>query len=293
MVRPGVRGSAAALGADAGGPALSVLPAGPLAFHEAGGFGVAPRFSLGTQPGVAGAARRIPLLLAGRAQAALRCGRDLAALHAQAGFEARGGAPGDALAVALTADRRIGIGHAILLNSWGERKMWTSRGAGGQPFCLRSMPRPIASQPQICTPPRVLSPVQMMISVRPGRIASACLRETTVCFALPRPFALGASAGGGNNVAVRAGPVPFDHVPVVGQAGAEEMNQERVRRVAGNRQCCRHGAVSFVPMRENGGRTPSPGHPTAAPFTAKARPLGGGERFAADEGNGRSTGTGG
>ena len=28
-------------------------------------------------------------------------------------------------------------------------------------------------------------------------------------------------------------------------------------------------AVSFVPVRESGGRTPSPGHPPAAPLTAK------------------------
>ena len=37
----------------------------------------------------------------------------------------------------------------------------------------------------------------MMISVRSGRIASASLRETTVRFALRRPFAASASAGAG------------------------------------------------------------------------------------------------
>ena len=42
-----------------------------------------------------------------------------------------------------------------------------------------------------------------------------------------------------------------------------------VRRVAGYRQCCAHNAVSFVTMRENGDRMPSPGHPTAAPLTAR------------------------
>ena len=36
----------------------------------------------------------------------------------------------------------------------------------------------------------------------------------------------------------------------------------------GYRHGCRHGAVSFVPMMRNGGRTSSPGHPTAALFTA-------------------------
>ena len=71
------------------------------------------------------------------------------------------------------------------------------------------------------------------------------------------------------DVAVRAAPVPLDHIAVVGQAGAEEMNQERVRGVAGHRHGCRHGAVSFVPVREIGGPTPSPGHPTAAPLTAR------------------------
>ena len=52
--------------------------------------------------------------------------------------------------------------------------------------------------------------------------------------------------------------VPLDHIAVVGQAGAEEMNQERLRRVAGYCHGCRHAAVSFVPMREIDGRTPSP-----------------------------------
>ena len=35
------------------------------------------------------------------------------------------------------------------------------------------------------------------------------------------------------------------------------------------RHGCRHGAVSFVPMREIGGGTPSPGRPAAAPLTAR------------------------
>ena len=73
---------------------------------------------------------------------------------------------------------------------------------------------------------------------------------------------------GRNDFAVRAGLVPLDHIAVVGQAGAKEMNQERRRRVAGHHHGCRRGAVSFVPVREDGGRTPSPVRPTAAPLTA-------------------------
>lgn len=53
-----------------------------------------------------------------------------------------------------------------------------------------------------CLPPRVRSPVQTMISARSGRIASACLRETTVYLALlPRPFA---PAGPGKAIRFRA-----------------------------------------------------------------------------------------
>ena len=39
--------------------------------------------------------------------------------------------------------------------------------------------------------------VQTTISVRPGRIASASLRETIVCFALARPLAPAGPAGTG------------------------------------------------------------------------------------------------
>ena len=52
------------------------------------------------------------------------------------------------------------------------------------------------------------------------------------------------------------------------QPRAEEMNQERLSRVAGHRHGCRHGDVSFVPMMGNGDGTSSPGRPTAAPLTA-------------------------
>ena len=51
--------------------------------------------------------------------------------------------------------------------------------------------------PHACRPPRVLSPVQMMISVRSGRIASASLRETTTRLATRRPFGVAASGSTG------------------------------------------------------------------------------------------------
>ena len=66
-----------------------------------------------------------------------------------------------------------------------------------QPRCLRSHRRPAATLPHACRPPRVLSPVQTMISVRSGRIASACLRETTTRFAVRRPFDAAASGATG------------------------------------------------------------------------------------------------
>ena len=100
-------------------------------------------------------------------------------------------------------------------------------GQAAQPRCLRSQKRPRATLPHACLPPRVLSPVQTMISVRPGRIASACLRETTACLALRRPFAPAVSGRDRANVAVRHRPEPLDDVFLVGQSGSEEMHQER------------------------------------------------------------------
>ena len=109
----------------------------------------------------------------------------------------------------------------------------------------------------------------MMISVRSGTHCFDLLARDDLALGLARALRSERLGGGGNDVAVRAGPEPLDHIAVVGQAGAEEMNEERLRRVAGHRHGCRHGAVSFVPMREIDGRTPSPGHPTAAPLTAE------------------------
>ena len=89
---PGACGSFA-LCADAGGHVLGVEPAGLLPRILLRVIGVAPWFSRRTHAGVAGPARRIPLLLAGRAQAALRQGLGPAAFCAQTGFDAHGGAP--------------------------------------------------------------------------------------------------------------------------------------------------------------------------------------------------------
>ena len=88
--------------------------------------------------------------------------------------------------------------------------------------------------------------------------------------------------GGGNDVAVRVGLVPLDHIAVFCQAGAEEMNQKRVRRVAGHRHGCRHGSVSFVPMREIGGPTSSPGRSSRRPAHGRHSPLDGGRRADGD-----------
>ena len=84
-------------------------------------------------------------------------------------------------------------------------------------------------------------------------------------------------------------PAPLDHVSVVGQAGSEEMNQKRVRRVAGHCHRCRHDAVSFVPIREIDGRTPSPGRPDRRPAHGQASPLDG-ERRADGDGDGTAAG---
>jgi len=90
----------AAFGADAGGDTLGVHPAVALALVPFRALWVPPGLLRGPEPGVAGAARRIPLLVAGGAQAALRQGFGLAAPDAEAGFDARGGSVGDTVAIA-------------------------------------------------------------------------------------------------------------------------------------------------------------------------------------------------
>ena len=138
--------------------------------------------------------------------------------------------------------------------------------------------------PQIWTPPRVLSPVQTMISVRAGRSSFTAFRLAVARFA-PRLLFFFAGrrviAGPGANVAVGARLEPLDGIGVVHEAGAEEMGEERRGRVAGNRDRCRHDAASVVAMMESDGGAPSPGHPAAAPASGHTLALGG-------EGLGRS-----
>ena len=97
--------------------------------------------------------------------------------------------------------------------------------------------------------------------------------------ALPRRRFL---AGPGADISIRQGLEPLDHVAVVGKAGAEEMHQERARRVAGHRHRCRHGVASISPVMMSGGdalpRTPNrrPAHGRTPPPRGAKRA--GGER---------------
>ena len=92
-----------------------------------------------------------------------------------------------------------------------------------------------------------------MISVRAGRISFTALSVAVTRFARrPFPFA-GASPGQGADVAVDVGLETLDDVALVGEAAAEEIDQEGVRRVAGNRDCRIHRAASVVPWVGNGG----------------------------------------
>ncbi len=90
----------AALDADAGGPALGVLAAVALTVGAAPGLGIARRLALGPEPRGAGTLGGPGLLAAGRADAAVRHGRAVAALDAQAALPAFGNAPMVAVQVA-------------------------------------------------------------------------------------------------------------------------------------------------------------------------------------------------
>ena len=98
------RRRAAALRADASRLALRVQLAAPLALVTLRLGRIPARLAFGAKPGVAGAARRVAPLVAGRAQAALRQRLGLAAPGAQAGLDARGGALGGSLAVFRLSD---------------------------------------------------------------------------------------------------------------------------------------------------------------------------------------------
>ena len=84
------------------------------------------------------------------------------------------------------------------------------RGAGGtssdnasQRFCLRSTKRPVSMSPQICTPPLMRRPVQMMISVRAGRSLRTSSSDVIMRFGLRRPSA-GISSPGQRNLGAAA-----------------------------------------------------------------------------------------
>ena len=62
-------------------------------------------------------------------------------------------------------------------------------------LCLRSTRKPVAMSPQIWMPPLMRRPVQMMISVRAGRICWTAFSVATVRFAL-RPFRFAGSSPG-------------------------------------------------------------------------------------------------
>ena len=66
----------------------------------------------------------------------------------------------------------------MALSDLGELEATDAHKNGGQPFWRRSWKIDVAISPYSWTPPRVRSPVQMMISVRAGRIASTCFRES-------------------------------------------------------------------------------------------------------------------
>ena len=80
--------------------------------------------------------------------------------------------------------------------------------------------------------------------------------------------ALGRLGLDGPDVAVEHRLEALDDVALVGEAAADEVGEER-GCVGRKRLGWLHGAVSCGPMRANGGGTPSPGHPAAAPLTAR------------------------
>ena len=104
----------AALRALAPGEALSGLAAATLALVVARPLGVPARLAGGPEPGVAGAAGRVPLLATGRAHAVPGRRRLLAASRAQPPGDALGGAPMVALAVRGTLLLGAGLAHAAL-----------------------------------------------------------------------------------------------------------------------------------------------------------------------------------
>ena len=111
--------------------------------------------------------------------------------------------------------------------------------------------------------------------------------------ALPRRRRLAAP---GANLAVGERLEPLDDVSVIDEAGAEEVREERGRRVAGYRDRRGHGAASIVPVVWNGGDA-LPRTSGRRPATGQALALGGagreGARAANDRRYARGSGTGG
>lgn len=85
-----------------------------------------------------------------------------------------------------------------------------------QPRCLRSHSRPAATSPDNCWPPRVRSPVQMMISVHAGRSSLTAFNVAVTRLGLcPLFFAVP-----GADVPVGVGLEPLHDVALVGEAAA-------------------------------------------------------------------------
>ena len=126
------------------------------------------------------------------------------------------------------------------------RPLWV--GTDRTPESTRLSPctcgRGTSRSPQTCIPPRVRSPVQMMISVRAGRCSFTAFSVAVTRFgfraSLPRRRRL---SGPGADVAVGVRLEPLDDVAVVGEAAGEEMRQERGCGVVGKRDCGAHDAV--------------------------------------------------
>ena len=146
--------------------------------------------------------------------------------------------------------RRIGIGHAVLLYSWGKEK--SGRPAAAPPPVQRpgqAYHEPGAGWLDVLERGSALLPPVAKNSggERTPRLPAAAgaepgadydlraagthrlglLARNDRVLRLAAALRFGGLGGGGNNIAVRKRPVPFDHISVVGQAGAEEMNQER------------------------------------------------------------------
>ena len=202
----GRRRELATPGANALGVTRGPLLARPLALVVAGADRIATRFSRRAQPRVAGLAGRVAFRRATGAEAPAGLGWNLAAARAQAGGPARGSAFAEPFAVGRAANRGISVCHrcspfAVGIGAADARPLQGPPDVQGErryPRWRRSQNMPRAIDPQTCMPPRVLSPVQMMISVQAGRSSFTAFRLAVTRFALRRPFPIaGCSPGQG------------------------------------------------------------------------------------------------